>query len=190
MQRFTIAGGDAGIAETVRMMQSIVFGREGVGSPQVRGAAISAVRGQQRGIDEIHAVFNWVKDNIEFRGEYAETLQTPVITLQLGAGDCDDHTTLLAAMYESLGFETRFNTVAVGKSNEYSHVFLEVKERVSGQWLPVDTTVGSSYPGWKPDNIRRQRIRSAGARPTGDDDALGKLLLVAVGLALAKFWKG
>lgn len=186
MKRYTIGDGDAGITATVRLMQSIVFGREGVENPHVRAAALDAVRGVQRGMDEITSVFQWVKNNIEFRGEYAETLQTPLITLQLRAGDCDDHTTLLAAMYESLGFETRFNTVAVGKSNEYSHVFLEVKNRAQGNWLPVDTTVGASYPGWKPGNIRRQKIRASSPAAVRNGGMVKDLFWLGLGLAISK----
>ena len=187
MRRFRIGDGDAGITATIKVMQNVTFGREGVQSPYVRAAALSAVRGMQRGLDEIHAIFEWVKENIEFRGEHAETIQTPLITLQLGAGDCDDHSTLLAAMYESIGFETRFNTMSTREDpdDQFSHVFLEVRTR-GGVWLPVDTTVGSSYPGWHPPNARRQKIRSsrpASSRPGWVHD----LVWLGLGIAASSF---
>lgn len=187
MQRFRIGDGDAGIDATVKLMQKVVFGHEGVQNPHVRAAALSAVRGMLRGLDEIHAVFEWVKRNIEFRGEHAETIQTPLITLQLGAGDCDDHSTLLAAMYESIGFETRFNTISTREDpdDQFSHVFLEVKTR-GGVWLPVDTTVGSSYPGWMPPNARRQKIRSV--RPASMRNGwMHDLVWLGLGVAVSGF---
>jgi len=167
MKKFRVGDGDAGVTATIKLMQGQVFGKEGVGSGEVRRAALEAVRGVARGMSEIFAVFQWVKDNIEFRGEYAETLQSPLVTLQLGAGDCDDHSMLLAALYECLGMETRFNTVSTGgEHDEFSHVFCEVRERLTKQWIPVDTTVRQSYPGWSSREIRRSQIRQA--RPPAD----------------------
>lgn len=187
MKRFRIGDGDAGVLATVRMMQSITFGPEGVGNAHVRSAALEAVQGVQRGMDEIHSIFQWVKDNIEFRGEYSETLQTPLVTLQLGAGDCDDHSTLLAAMFESLGFETRFNTISVAEDpqDDFSHVFLEVKVRSTGEWLPVDTTVRSSYPGWKPANARRQKIRASSPAGLRNGQFMQDLFWLGVGLVVS-----
>ena len=184
MKKFRIGDGDRGITATVRMMQSITFGREGVGSPTVRAAALEAVRGVGRGMDEITSIFRWVKENIEFRGEFAETLQTPQVTLQLGAGDCDDHSTLLAAMFESLGFETRFNTISTARDpdDSFSHVFVEVKQKGTGRWLAVDSTVQTSYPGWKPPNLRRQQVRSS--RPAGSAGLGIGTTLLYLGLAL------
>jgi hypothetical protein len=61
---------------------------------------------------------------------------------------------LLAALYQSLGFETRFKTVALLHSpDEYSHVYVEVNNK--GHWLPADSTIQASYPGWEPDNVAR-----------------------------------
>jgi hypothetical protein len=161
MKQFRIGDGDAGISATVKLMESITFSREGTGSPWVRSAAIDAIRGVQRGQDEIASVLRWVKDHIEFRGEYAETLQTPQVTLDLGAGDCDDHSTLIAAMLESIGFQTRFVTIATGKDEEFSHVYPEVFMRGLSKWIPLDSTVRSSYPGWQPSNIVRRKVRAS-----------------------------
>ena len=161
IRKFRVGDGDPGITATIKIMQSVVSGKEGIENPYVRKAALCAVRGTARGMSEIASIFQWVKDNIEFRGEAAETIQTPLVTLQLGAGDCDDHSTLLAAMYQSLGYETRFNTVSTGGDpDEFSHVYVEVQEKTTGRWLPVDTTVRQSYPGWTVPHHRMQ-IRAA-----------------------------
>jgi Transglutaminase-like superfamily len=187
-EKFKIGDGDAGILATVRMMQSVTFGPEGVGNVRVRGAALDAIRGTQRGMDEITSVFQWVKDHIEFRGEYAETIQTPFVTLQLGAGDCDDHSTLLAAMLESIGFETRFNTISTGGNpDEFSHVFAEVKERGTGRWLAIDSTVRSSYPGWRPSNARRMKIRAARPAAMRGIGIGRELLWLGLGLVASSF---
>lgn len=167
--RVRIPGGDRGIGQTIRYMYGAVMGNEGVGSPEIRRQAIQIVQGvasrDQQG--EIAAVLQWVKTNIAFRGEYAETVQTPLVTLQLRAGDCDDQATLLAALLSSLGYKTRFRTVAADPSAPwaYSHVFTEVFQRKSGQWISLDSTVPQSVPGWQPPRV----FRSQAWRTMGED---------------------
>lgn len=169
--RVRIPGGDRGIGQTIRYMYGAVMGNEGVGSPEIRRQAIQIVQGvasrDQQG--EIAAVLQWVKTNIAFRGEYAETVQTPLVTLQLRAGDCDDQATLLAALLSSLGYKTRFRTVAADPSAPwaYSHVFTEVFQRKTGQWISLDSTVPQSFPGWRPPRV----FRSQAWRTMGDGDS-------------------
>lgn len=166
--RVQIAGGDRGIAQTIRYMYGAVMGNEGVHSAEIRRQALKIVelvasRDQQR---EIATILQWVKNNIKFRGEYAETVQTPLVTLQLKAGDCDDQATLIAALLSSLGYKTRFSTVAADSSAPwaYSHVFTEVFQRKTGRWVSVDSTVPQSVPGWKPPRV----FRSQSWRTMGD----------------------
>jgi hypothetical protein len=171
--RVRISGGDRGIAQTIRYMYGAVMGNEGVGSPEIRRQAIAIVGNvasrDQAG--EISTVLQWVKDNIKFRGEYAETVQTPLVTLQLRAGDCDDQASLIAALLSSLGYKTRFRTVAADPSapHAFSHVFTEIYQRKSGQWISLDPTVPQSYPGWAPDRV----FRSKAWRTMGDTAASG-----------------
>jgi Transglutaminase-like superfamily len=166
MRRFKIGHGDSAILKTIQHMQRLVAGPEGVAHPQVRIAAIEAVRGAIKNVDEIDHVLTWVKRNIEFRGEHAETLQSPVVTLQLAAGDCDDHSTLIASMLSSLGYRTSFKTVATNPDDpQFSHVYVIVKDkRTPGRWIAIDSTVGQSYAGWEPPMIFRQRTFPTGTR--------------------------
>ena len=140
MQRWKIGSGDRAIYKTIKHMQALVIGPEGVGHPDVRVAAIDAVRGAVKNLTEIDFVLDWLKKNIEFRGENAETLQSPVVTLQLGAGDCDDHSVLAASMLRSLGYNVQFKTVATQRADplQYSHVYIVVQDKQTGQWKGVD----------------------------------------------------
>jgi len=152
----TIPDGDAGVARTIQLMTSLAHGKYGDRSWRVRLAALEAVKGTERGMDEISAVLDWVKRNIEFRGENGETLQSPEATLQAEAGDCDCQSTLTAAMLGWLGYQTRFKTMAlIDAPEELSHVYIEVKDKRTRQWIPLDSTVAHSWPGWEPDNIAR-----------------------------------
>lgn len=175
--------GDAGIYATVRVMQAMVYGPGGVKSPEVRVAALQAVRGVDRGMDEIAAVHSYVKQNIEFRGEYAETLQEPRVTLQLGAGDCDDHSMLIMALLLSLGIRARFKTVAVPSAPDtFAHVYVEALDRRTGQWVPLDSTVPGAGPGWEPPDATRSQTYAV----MGASHPLSfKAIAVTVGLLFA-----
>lgn len=180
----TVADGDMGVHQTIALMKTLVNGPEGVRCPDVRQAALEAARGSERGMSEIDAVFAWIKDNIEFRGEWGETLQTPKMTLYYRAGDCDDQSVLQAAILNSLGYMTRFKTVALQDTAEdLSHVYVEVLDRRTRQWVPVDTTVARAYPGWEPEGV----ARAIDYAPTGGNSAavdgllaLGALFLFGV----------
>lgn len=149
---------DSATYETIHHMERLVYGPGGVRSPEVREAALEAVRGMSRGQGELDSIFNFVRNSIEFRGEFSESLQEPRVTLQLGAGDCDDHAMLLAALAVSLGFRARFRTVSLPQDPQhFSHVFVEVQDRHSKQWQALDTTVASAYAGWSPPSVARSK---------------------------------
>lgn len=159
MRRWKIGHGDKAINKTILHMQALVLGPEGVGHPAVRIAAVEAARGSVKNVNEIEAVLAWVKRNIDFRGENAETLQSPVVTLQLKAGDCDDHSMLMAAMLKSLGYQVHFKTVATQRMSpdQFSHVYVIVRDKRTGAWVPLDSTVPSSFAGWEPPMVYRSR---------------------------------
>jgi len=181
MQSAIIPNGDAGVSATIALMKGLVFGRNGVRSPLVRRTALEAVRGTERGLAEVDAVFDWVRRHVEFRGEYGETLQSPEATIRFAAGDCDDQSTLAAALLESLGISTRFVTVALRSSpDELSHVYVEAFDPRTQQWLSIDPTVEASYPGWEPDNV----VRAESYSPNRESGLLVGLGLLALGLAL------
>lgn len=162
VERLPLAGGDSGIFTTVAHMKRIVAGDEGAANPQIRALAeqiISRVPSRDYA-GERNALFNWVKQTLKFRGEYGETLQTPIVTLQLGAGDCDDYSTLLASLLESIGHETQFKVIAINGSRQFSHVYIQVRDKATGQWIPLDATVDQATPGWEAPNISRARTWS------------------------------
>lgn len=172
MRRWKIGHGDSAINKTVLHMQALVLGPEGVAHPLVRMTAIAAARGAVKNVNEIESVLAWMKQNIEFRGEHAETLQSPVVTLQLAAGDCDDHSVLMAAMLKSLGYQVQFKTVATQRisPHQFSHVYVIVRDKRTGQWVPVDSTVPNSFAGWEPPVMYRQRTYRI--RGMGDDQSM------------------
>ncbi len=107
---------------------------------------------------EIEALFNFVRNKVRYTRDVrgVETVQTPVKTLEYRAGDCDDMVTLLAALLESIGFETRF--VAMGiVPGHFQHVFLEA-QLPSGEWMSLDPTE-PVRAGWRPPVIESCMIQ-------------------------------
>lgn len=149
---------DQATARTIAFMRAMADGSEGARNPVVRHTALRVVANvpSRDQYGEINALYHFVK-GLKFRGEYGETLQTPAATLHYQAGDCDDHATLLAALLKSLGFTVRFVTVASDATapREWTHVFVEVQDKRTRQWIPLDTTEKSAYPGWRPPRVYR-----------------------------------
>lgn len=105
---------------------------------------------------EAEALRNWVAQNIRYTQDVfeVETLQSPVVTLEVRQGDCDDQATLLAALLNAVGHEARFVAVGMGAPDEFEHVIVETK--IGERWLPAETTepvAFGQYP-WQPGEVR------------------------------------
>jgi len=85
------------------------------------------------------AIFVWVRDCIAYvnapAGEY---FQLPVKTMEVGAGDCDDQSILLAAMLGSIGFEPILVILP-------EHVYVEL--RMGEKQLLMDPTASNTAFG-------------------------------------------
>jgi len=124
---------------------------------EVRDAAIEVVqRAGLRSHDfvaQLAALFRFVRDRITFvRDIYdVETLQGPLKTLTVGAGDCDDRATLLVALARSIGIpaELRFRVAASDPSRprEFSHVY--VVARFGARVFALDPTYPDNPPGYQ-----------------------------------------
>ncbi|MDH5654196.1 MAG: transglutaminase-like domain-containing protein [Gammaproteobacteria bacterium] len=107
----------------------------------LRQLALTLVDGrpQKDYIGEVRKIHAFVRDRIRYvkdiRG--VETIQTPMKTLEIRQGDCDDLSLLTATLLETLGHPTRF--VAIGfLPNKFSHVYVETK--IKDKWYPLETT--------------------------------------------------
>lgn len=153
--RVTFANYPAGVAGTrytIDRMFDMV--RRGSVNTNVISTASLIVRnvGHKDYYGEAEAIFNWVKGNIRYtrdpRG--VELIQAPWITLQRGAADCDCLSTLLNALFASIGLQTGFETIRCDPANpdEFSHVYAIVKTPMG--WRAADPTVAASTFGWRP----------------------------------------
>lgn len=143
-----LANGTTGIYQTLAAMRQMV--NHCKTDPQIRQAATSTVflTPEKDEIAEVRAVFEFVRDRIRYVKDIygVETLSTPDKTLEGMIGDCDDQTTLLAAMLEAIGYPTRF-VIAGYSGRDFEHVYLQVW--IQGHWISLDPT--EHHPlGWEP----------------------------------------
>lgn len=145
----TLPNDSAGTHSTLMLMRSLVqrFKRDS----RIRETAIALVsHAKQRDwTREAAAIYQYVRDSIRYVRDISgvETLQTPLVTMELEAGDCDDKSTLLAALLESIGHPTRFVATGYQAAGRYSHVYLETK--IGDRWVPMDPTTDKPF-GWQP----------------------------------------
>lgn len=155
--RCSMANGDAGIAQTLRLMRKAV--RTFRVAPEIRGAATSIIFNtpEREQDSEVNALFEYVRDCVRYVRDVfgVETLQSPAKTLALQLGDCDDQTTLLASLLESVGYPTRFVVAAYKPSLAFEHVYLQTLIR--GRWVNADPTEYHAL-GWAPPRPTRVYI--------------------------------
>lgn len=151
-----IPDGIGGIKVTLARMTDLV--REYKSDPVIRRLAniLTQHLNQKDFRGEVEALFHFVQNDIRYLQDIAdiETLQTPVVTLEERAGDCDDKSTLLAALLESINHKTRFKAIGCG-GEPISHVYIET--RIGRDWVALDATEPYAM-GWEPPCISSCRL--------------------------------
>ncbi len=159
VHRESLAGGDAGIYRTVRVMRQLI--KENRGHPVVRAHAEAAVTGlgPLDPIGELAAVRDYVGARVQYRRDptAVEWLQAPwmVLACQIERGsrpqlDCDDLTDLSLAMLEAVGHETTIIIVSQRPDRQFNHVY--------GGSLIRDTVVPLDLVElWRPAGARAPR---------------------------------
>lgn len=135
------------MARTVQTVRALI--REGGTHPHVIDTArrIVAPVPERDQSGEVEALFDWVRRGSRFVSDpvRAETLTDPVT--QLGeiqrhgkaSGDCDDHTVLLGALLEAVGYEAEPVIESYRKDREPSHIALQTQ--ADGRRIHLDPTV-------------------------------------------------
>lgn len=141
--------GNAGVFATVARMREMV--NRCKQSPRIIEAATSIIwtAPERDELSEVQSLFEWVRDCVRYVRDVhgMETLCDPSITLARRLGDCDDQSTLLASMLESVGYPTRFVIGAFAAPGAWDHVWLQVF--AAGDWLDADPTEHQPL-GWAP----------------------------------------
>lgn len=95
-------------------------------------------------------IFNWVRLNIRYQYDIneVETIQSPIKTLELGFGDCDDHSILIGTLLEAAGFPTKLAVVSNREDKLFTHVMV-LGVAPTSQMIIFDTVegvFGANYP--------------------------------------------
>ncbi len=148
-----LSDGIRGTDETVQMMTKLAMGIYGARSPKIRALAINILT--RAGVPEkkyeleMEAIHNWVRDSIRYTRDVAgqETLLPPEETaFNSKAGDCDDKSSLEAALLGAIGIPTRFVVVGVDTTT-FSHVYLQARPRA--EWISLDPIMKDKPAGWE-----------------------------------------
>lgn len=146
-----VPSGVAGITQTLREMRDIV--RAYRTNLDVRQTAVNLLflTPAKNELAEVESLFDYSRDNIRYVRDIhdVETIATPDKTILMGYGDCDDKTVLLASLFESVGYPTRFVVAGYSMPGELEHVYLQVL--ANGTWIDCDPTESKSM-GYAPPN--------------------------------------
>lgn len=171
-----IPSGSAGINATLKVMVSIVRGLKSPTADPQQLAQLSALAARlfqaadcpqspPQNVCQARALFGYVRDNIYYMSDpdEVETVRFPLQTLQLGAGDCDDKSLLLAALASSVGFKTRFAAWRLGADPIPTHVSAQLLVNGMGwqnaEVIPIDADGnGASDLGWQPPDATFVRL--------------------------------
>ena len=118
---------------------------------QIRETALNILRGVNTFSAQAQAIQAWVQNSIEYRRDPVdvELVQTPQVTLQLKAGDCDDQAVLTAAFLQATGHPSQF--IAVGlNGGPFSHVLAQTL--IGTSWVAVET-IEHRPLGWMPPGV-------------------------------------
>lgn len=159
-----IGSGEPATLATVERLRGII--QKDVAHPRVRQTAEYETRFCQSHDDFCVAkrLYEWVRAHVRYRYDPLgiEYIKAPHVLLdeieQRGqaAGDCDDMTALLAALFKSVGLPVRFVLMSQQPNGTLHHIYLEalVKER----WLPFDPISLLGFVGVAPNATRRLRL--------------------------------
>jgi len=129
-QVLPMAGGESGIMQTISFMKTFALGASA--DPLVREAAEEVIRNvQQRAYGmEARMVESWIRKRLRYTrdGLNVETIKAPRRMLEelkkngVMIGDCDDASTLAAALLLSLGHRPAFQVLGRGEVPHHVNV--------------------------------------------------------------------
>jgi hypothetical protein len=156
-----LACGDEGTEQTISVLRNLVD--DAWKDPYVNRTAIDIIRNAGVApfdrLGQIRAIYNWVLGNFYFVSDPVskEALRPTRDLLEMMAGDCDDiNANVLPSLLGTIGYETRFVTVAADPTDpdSFSHIYVEVL--LDGNWIPLDAARPGTSFGLAPANWFRR----------------------------------
>lgn len=113
------------------------------GNPTIRNLALQIIAEAQVPPREKKAqalaIGDWVQQNVYYVHELPERFQDPTETLRIKAGDCDDMTSFIGSLIESVGIPSVM--VCMKVNGGWSHIFPAARIPETGGLLPLDATM-------------------------------------------------
>lgn len=114
-------------------------------NPAIRDLALKIIRDAgcppKDKVLQALAIATYVQNNVFYVQELPERFQNPFETLDKKAGDCDDFTTTIASLNESLGIPTLFIVMSIDGS--WKHIFPACYASKAGL-LTLDATLNQT----------------------------------------------
>lgn len=128
INKFRKSPGDEGIFETVRLIKGLVEKHKK--NMNIRNLSARIVKKLHTNKGKFKALFNWLKQKIKYVRdiEGVETLTSPLKTLILKYGDCDDLTILSGSMLKSIGYPIHYVIISNRPDKMFNHIFLTVSD--------------------------------------------------------------
>jgi len=154
-----IPSGLAGTDATVREIARLV--RYDLERPELRllvTRVLNHARTRSKNhLQEAQELYRYVIGRVRYQKDPVdlETVQSPTVTLGVGAGDCDDLSGLVAGLAMAIGIPARFRVIGYG-DNDLVHIFPELF--AGGRWWPADATEPHRGFGWRPKRFPVERV--------------------------------
>jgi transglutaminase-like putative cysteine protease len=161
-QTTSLPAGDAGTAKTVGWMRKLIH--QGSKSPEIREMAANLAMRHSTDQGKIGSIFEFVRSKMKYVRDPLHQEMLAGTDYHMGVmgregyarGDCDDHTIMLGAMLESVGYPTRITTARMKPGpGSFDHVYLEVNDRTG--WVPLDPSNKQREAGEEPPANRLRR---------------------------------
>jgi hypothetical protein len=157
---YSLPGGDAGVAKTMRLVQSLVD--SAIKDPFINRTAIEILQQSNAPqYDQAAAarkIYDWVHENIRYVPDPVgkETVRPANVILEVRAGDCDDiNGVLIPSLLGTIGITTRGVTIAAAPgSDDFSHIYAEAM--LDGQWVALDAARPNVVFGQAPEFWKRR----------------------------------
>jgi len=153
-----LAGGRLGTADTLKEMAKLArAGSKDAGVIQVASKLVRDLPQYDR-VGEVVALHGFVRDAIRYTSDPIdfELLRTARAVLEMGVGDCDDKSILLASLLRAIGRPARYVAVWLRGMPGYSHVYVETPLG-SKRWVALET-IKPVAVGWSPDNVIKRMV--------------------------------
>jgi len=126
---------DMPITERIASIQKMV--EKSVMDPEMRSLAFKITEkcAERDGMCEAKAIYKWMRKHIKYSGDISpirrsngttegiDLYQSARRTVQFGAGDCDDQSTLFATLASVIGLTTKLRVTAQPGEDDFSHIY-------------------------------------------------------------------